>query len=60
MLTVSNAHDTDVNVISWNTNEPFIASGGDEGHLKIWDLRTIEKGQVIVTSSHISNIFGFN
>ena len=46
MLTVSNAHDADVNVINWNANEPFIASGGDEGHLKIWDLRTLDKGQV--------------
>ena len=46
MLTVSNAHDTDVNVINWNANEPFIASGGDEGHLKIWDLRNLDKGQV--------------
>ena len=47
MLTVSKAHDADVNVINWNANEPFIASGGDEGHLKIWDLRTLDKGQVM-------------
>lgn len=27
MLTAENAHESDVNVISWNRNEPFIASG---------------------------------
>lgn len=27
MLTCGNSHDSDVNVISWNPNEPFIASG---------------------------------
>lgn len=27
MLTADNAHESDINVISWNRNEPFIASG---------------------------------
>lgn len=40
MLTVP-AHDTDVNVISWNRLTAYmLASGADDGSLKIWDLRT--------------------
>ena len=38
MLT-TRAHNTDVNVISWNRSQPLLVSGADDGSLKIWDLR---------------------
>ena len=52
MLTVNNAHNSDVNVIDWNRNEPFIASGGDDNLLKIWDLRSVDKGQPVAVFKH--------
>jgi ribosome assembly protein RRB1 len=42
VCTVANAHSGDVNVISWNSTEPFLLSGGDDGELKIWDLKLIQ------------------
>ena len=52
MLTVSNAHTSDINVIDWNANEPFIASGGDDNLLKIWDLRNFQEGQPVAVFKH--------
>ena len=40
------AHDCDVNVISWNPTSKFLlASGDDKGEFRIWDLRMLSKVQ---------------
>ena len=40
MVSLTDAHDSDVNVISWNRLEAaFLLSGGDDGAIKTWDLR---------------------
>ncbi|GAB6020263.1 Glutamate-rich WD repeat-containing protein 1 [Chamberlinius hualienensis] len=43
MLTVGDAHEKDINVISWNKTEPFLVSGGDDGVIKIWDFRQFKQ-----------------
>lgn len=49
MITV-NAHDCDVNVMSWNRIKThMLVSGDDEGTFKVWDLRNLSK------SEHIAN-----
>ncbi|XP_049290260.1 glutamate-rich WD repeat-containing protein 1 [Anopheles funestus] len=52
MLTAEKAHESDVNVISWNRNEPLIASGGDDGVLQIWDLRQFQSNTPVATFKH--------
>ncbi|KDN37940.1 WD40 repeat-like protein [Tilletiaria anomala UBC 951] len=45
VLSVERAHDMDVNVIAWNKKtEYLLLSGGDEGGLKVWDMRTFKSG----------------
>lgn len=52
MLTLEDAHKSDVNVISWNKNEPFIVSGGDDGFVHVWDLRKFPEKSPIATFKH--------
>ncbi|PAV75287.1 hypothetical protein WR25_03647 [Diploscapter pachys] len=44
---VENAHDSDVNVLSWNAHDSLILTGGDDGQLKIWSLKTITSKQPV-------------
>jgi len=53
MLSCEEAHNRDVNVISWNTNEPFIVSGGDDGLIKIWDLRQFKVNYWLMPISYL-------
>ncbi|PKI85954.1 Ribosome assembly protein rrb1 [Malassezia vespertilionis] len=44
-LAIDSAHDQDVNVISWNHGTQYLLlSGGDDGALKVWDMRNFKSG----------------
>lgn len=41
-----NAHEKDINVMSWSSaNTNLITTGGDDCAVKIWDCRTLEKNR---------------
>ena len=47
VIAATEAHEADINVLSWNTGSKssfLIVTGGDEGALKVWDLRSISGG----------------
>ena len=47
------AHDDDVNVISWSPlATPMLASGGDDGRLRVWDLRSFSDGAFVANFAH--------
>jgi ribosome assembly protein RRB1 len=39
---VENAHEADINVVSWNKQEPLLVTGSDDAQLKIWSLKNIQ------------------
>lgn len=54
VIGVQGAHESDVNVISWNSKTNYLlASGGDEGGIKVWDLRNF-KGFVSLSRDRVS------
>lgn len=45
VVVAADAHDSDINVMSWNTSASssyLVLTGGDEGGLKVWDLRNMK------------------
>ncbi|PPQ64506.1 hypothetical protein CVT26_002045 [Gymnopilus dilepis] len=54
---ITAAHDSDVNVISWNRLTSYLlVSGGDEGAIKTWDLRNVQKlGSAAVDPSPVAS-----
>lgn len=47
MISCFDAHNSDINVMNWNRNEPFIATGGDDAVIKIWDLRLFQENKPV-------------
>jgi len=51
-LIAKEAHMRDINVIDWSEHEPLIISGGDDGLIKIWDLRKFTSGVEVAVFEH--------
>lgn len=47
VYSLDDAHDSDVNVMSWNRAEPYLCSGGDDCFIKVWDLRILKSGEPV-------------
>ncbi|VDL62289.1 unnamed protein product [Hymenolepis diminuta] len=44
MITVSDAHTSDINVASWNALQPAtLLTGADDGCIRVWDLRMVHQ-----------------
>ena len=42
VMQVTEAHSSDVNCVSWNENDShLLVTGGEEGAIKVWDLRML-------------------
>ena len=55
VVTVREAHGRDINVIHWNRQQRhLLASGGDDGLIKIWDLRMIQVNSI---SPHLHSFY---
>jgi WD40 repeat protein len=52
VATLADAHESDVNVLDWSESEPLILSGGDDGVINVWHMRSIQVWDFL-------NIFGF-
>ena len=44
VMQVTEAHSSDVNCVSWNENDShLLVTGGEEGAIKVWDLRMLNR-----------------
>jgi ribosome assembly protein RRB1 len=57
------AHDGDINVMSWNTSASssyLVLTGGDEGGLKVWDLRNMKPSKSSTSAGKSTPVASFN
>jgi ribosome assembly protein RRB1 len=48
VCTVENAHESDVNVVSWNKQDPLLVTGSDDAQLKVWSLKNIQVTSILI------------
>ncbi|VDN03314.1 unnamed protein product [Thelazia callipaeda] len=49
---VENAHESHVNVISWNKSEPLIVSGGDDTAINVWTTKSMQYKEPVARFKH--------